>query len=51
MSLAFCICKFITKLLKSGKTPFTLTTSGKFPLYLPGKINGPFDERSGILEG
>lgn len=50
-SLAFCIFKFITKLLKSAKTPFALRTSGKLPLYLPNKTNVQVDERSGICEG
>lgn len=51
MSLVFCIFKFITKLLKSAKTPFRLTTSGKFPLYLPNKTNVESDKRSGICKG
>lgn len=51
MSLAFCIFIFNKKLLKSAKTPFTSRNSGKVPLYLPDKINGPSDERSEILEG
>jgi hypothetical protein len=51
MSLEFCNSKFISKLLKSAKIPFTLRTSGNLPLYFPDRVNGPFDERSGICEG
>jgi len=51
MPLSFCIFKSISKLLKSAKIPLTLRVSGKFPLYLPDKINGPSDERSGIWDG
>jgi len=48
MSLALCIFISTTKLLKSAKIPSTLRALGKFPLYLPDKISGPSDERSGI---
>lgn len=51
MSLAFCIFTSITKLLKSAKTPLTLRISGKLPLYLPDKVKGPSNVRSGIWEG
>jgi hypothetical protein len=51
MPLSFCIFKSISKLLKSAKMPLTLRVSGKLPLYLPDKTNGPSDERSGIWEG
>ena len=51
MSLAVCIFISIAKLLKSAKIPLTVRFSGRLPLYLPDKINGPSDERSGIWEG
>uniref|UniRef100_A0A2P2KSD0 Uncharacterized protein LOC103420232 n=1 Tax=Rhizophora mucronata TaxID=61149 RepID=A0A2P2KSD0_RHIMU len=35
----------------SAKVPLILTKSGKFPVYLPDKINGLPSERSGIPDG